>query len=301
MIAAILIILVIALVGIGVYKSVIIVPQSEAYVVERLGSYHKTLNHGLNILIPFIDRIEAKISLKEMTLDFEPQAVITKDNVTMEIDTVVYLKVVEPKLFAYGAYNPIAATENLTATTLRNIIGNMTLDETLTSRDHINFNMREVIDEATDSWGIYVKRVELKNILTPGDIQNAMEKQMIAERQKREMVLMAQATKEATITRAEGERESMLMLAQTEKESAILKAQGEAEAIKALYEAKVYGMRAIKEAEADDRYIQLEALQTLTKVADGKSTKMIVPSNLQDLSSYLMIGKNSLEKENEQE
>lgn len=274
-----------------------IVPQSEAYVIERLGSYQRTLKNGAHLLMPFIDRVSNKVSLKEMALDFAPQAVITKDNVTMQIDTVVYLQVTDPRLFTYGVFDPISATENLTATTLRNIIGNMELDETLTSRDTINREMKIIIDEATDSWGIKVIRVELKNIIPPLDIQNAMEKQMRAEREKREQILVAQGQREAQITIAEGERQSKIMRAQAEKEAAVLKAQGEAEAIRQIFEAQVYGIQAIKDAKADDKYMQLEAFKTFAKVADGNATKIIVPSNLQDLSSFLTIGKEMFKKE----
>ena len=295
-----LIIFVILLVILAVYTVAYclrIVPQSEAYVVERFGSYSRTLGNGMHLLVPFADRIANKVSLKEMVLDFDPQSVITKDNVTMQIDTVVYMQIVDPSLFTYGASDPILATENLTATTLRNIIGNMDLDETLTSRDTINQQMRIVIDDATDSWGIKVMRIELKNIIPPQDIRNAMEKQMRAEREKREKILMAEGEREAMITRSEGLKASKLLEAQAEKEANILSAEGQAESIKIIYDAQVHGIKAVKEAEADDRYIQLESLKTLAKVADGQATKIIVPSNLQDLTSLLTVSKEMIQKE----
>ena len=297
-----LIIFVLILLGIAAYLLTYclrIVPQSEAYVIERLGSYDRTLNNGVHFLLPFADRVANRVSLKEMALDFEPQAVITKDNVTMQIDTVVYMQITDPSLFTYGAQDPILATENLTATTLRNIIGNMELDETLTSRDHINYNMKVVIDEATNPWGIKVIRVELKNIIPPEDIRNAMEKQMRAEREKREKILMAEGERDSIVTRSEGIKRSKLLEAEAEKEANILAAQGEAEAIKQIYDAQVYGINAIREAKADERYIQLEAMKTLAKVADGQATKIIVPSELQDLSAYLTMGKELTTKKGE--
>ena len=295
------IIFLIILIGAGVacfMYCVQIVPQAEAYVIERLGSYYKTLGNGLHILVPFIDRIANKVPLKEMVLDFDPQAVITEDNVTMKIDTVVYMRIVDPELYTYGAFDPISATDNLTATTLRNIIGNMTLDETLTSRDVINNEMRDVIDDATDAWGLKVIRVELKNIIPPEDIRVAMEKQMRAEREKRRKILDAQGEKEATITKAEGDRDSKLMKAEASKQVQILEAEGQAGAIKAIYEAQVYGIEAIKKAEADDKYLQLEALKAFEKVADGQATKIIIPSELQNITSLLSAGKEVLDKDN---
>ena len=288
------IIFLVLIIGLAIYIALYccrIVPQSEAYIIERFGSYNRTLENGMHILVPFADRVSNKVSLKEMVLDFDPQSVITKDNVTMQIDTVVYMQIVDPALFTYGASDPILATENLTATTLRNIIGNMDLDETLTSRDTINQQMRIVIDEATDAWGIKVIRIELKNIIPPQDIRTAMEKQMRAEREKREKILMAEGEREAMITRSEGMKAAKLLEAQAQKEANILSAEGEAESIKIIYDAQVHGINAIKEAKADDRYIQLEALKTLAHVADGQATKIIVPSELQNLSSLLTVGK----------
>lgn len=297
MLAIILTIIFLGLIGYLIFYCLRIVPQSEAYVIERLGSYSRTIKNGVHLLLPFIDRVSNKVSLKEMALDFAPQAVITKDNVTMQIDTVVYLQVTDPAMFTYGAFDPISATENLTATTLRNIIGNMELDETLTSRDHINQNMKIVIDEATDAWGIKVIRVELKNIIPPEDIRNAMEKQMRAEREKREQILRAEGERDAVITRADGVRKARLMEAEAEKQESILQAEGEAEAARAIFDAQVYGIQAIKEARADDKYMQLEALKAVGRLADGQATKIVVPSNLQDLSAYLTMGQELTKKD----
>ncbi len=273
-----------------------IVAQTNAYIIERLGSYQATWSNGLHLKVPLIERVAAKISLKEQVIDFPPQPVITKDNVTMQIDTVVYFAVTDPKLFLYGVNNPLAAIENLTATTLRNIIGDLELDESLTSRDHINTKMRAVLDEATDPWGIKINRVELKNILPPADIQQAMEKQMRAEREKREAILMAEGQKASKILVAEGNKESAILEAQARKEAkvleatgnkeaTILEAQGQADAIVAVNVATAEGLDRLKQVGIDDTLIALKSLESLEKVADGQSTKLIIPSNIQGLAS----------------
>jgi regulator of protease activity HflC (stomatin/prohibitin superfamily) len=270
-----------------VIVNVRIVPQSEAYVIERLGGYLTTWGVGLKLKIPLIDRISGKISLKERVVDFPPQPVITKDNVTMQIDTVVYYQITDPKLFTYGVARPMVAIENLTATTLRNIIGQLELDETLSSRDLINTKMRSILDVATDPWGIKVNRVEVKNIMPPADIQEAMEKQMRAERERRESILRAEGQKRSTVLVAEGEKESAIRRAEGEKEAAIRKAEGEAEAIIMVKKATAEGIRVIKEAGADETVIALRSLETLEKVADGKATKLIIPSDIQNISSLV--------------
>ncbi|MFV0424966.1 MAG: SPFH domain-containing protein [Bacilli bacterium] len=273
-----------------------VVAQTNAYIIESLGSYKTTWQNGLHVKVPFLERVAAKISLKEQVIDFPPQPVITKDNVTMQIDTVVYYAVTDPKLYLYGVNNPIAAIENLTATTLRNIIGDLELDESLTSRDHINTKMRSVLDEATDPWGIKINRVELKNILPPADIQQAMEKQMRAEREKREAILMAEGEKASKILVAEGNKESAILEAQAKKEAkvlsatankeaTILEAQGEAQAILAVNVATAEGLERLKEVNIDNALISLKSLDSLEKLADGKSTKLIIPSNIQGLAS----------------
>ena len=261
-----------------------IVPQSNAYVVERLGAYNRTCNVGLHILIPFFDRVANRVSLKEQVVDFAPQPVITKDNVTMQIDTVVYFQITDPKLFTYGVVRPINAIENLTATTLRNIIGDLELDETLTSRDIINTKMRSILDEATDPWGIKVHRVEVKNIIPARDIQEAMEKQMRAERERREAILQAEGKKQAAILTAEGEKEAVVLKAQAEKEAAIARAEGQAEALRLVYEAQAKGIHYINDAKPTQGYITLQGFRALEKVADGQSTKIIIPSELQGLA-----------------
>jgi len=274
-----------------------IVPQSRAFVIERLGAYKETWNAGINFLVPFIDKLAKRISLKEQVIDFKPQPVITKDNVTMQIDSVIYFQITDPKLYTYGVENPISAIENLTATTLRNIIGDMELDTTLTSRDTINFQMRTILDEATDPWGMKINRVELKNILPPREIQDAMEKQMKAEREKREAVLRAEGQKQSTILVAEGEKESEILKAEAEKQSAILRAegqkevtikeaQGEAEAILSVQKAEAEAIKLLKEAAASKEVLMLKAMETFSKVADGKSTKIIIPSELQSLTTF---------------
>lgn len=262
-----------------------IVPQSNAYVVERLGAYNRTCEVGLHILFPFLDRVANRVSLKEQAVDFKPQPVITKDNVTMQIDTVVYFQVTDPKSFTYGIVKPISAIENLTATTLRNIIGDLELDETLTSRDIINTKMRSILDEATDPWGIKVHRVEVKNIIPPRDIQEAMEKQMRAERERREAILQAEGKKQSAILTAEGEKEAMVLRAEAEKEAAIAKAAGQAEALRLVYEAQAKGIQYINEANPDKAYLAIEGFKALGKLADGQATKIVVPTDLQGLAS----------------
>jgi len=262
-----------------------VVPQAKAYVIERLGSYFTTWSNGLHVKIPFIDRVSNQVTLKEIVKDFAPQPVITKDNVTMQIDTVVYFQITDPKLYTYGVENPINAIENLTATTLRNIIGELELDQTLTSRDLINSKMRSILDEATDAWGIKINRVELKNILPPREIQEAMEKQMRAERERREQILKAEGEKRSSILIAEGEKESAILRAEANKEAQIKAAEAEAEALLKVKTAEAQGIMLIKEANADERVIALKSLETLSNMADGQATKIIVPSDLQNLAT----------------
>ena len=291
-------IIIILLVVYIVTSCVRIVPQAQAYVIERLGAYNGTWSVGMHFKVPFIDRVAKKVLLKEQVVDFAPQPVITKDNVTMRIDTVVYYQITDPKLYAYGVDNPIMAIENLTATTLRNIIGDLELDSTLTSRETINTKMRATLDEATDPWGIKVNRVELKNIIPPTEIQNAMEKQMKAERERREAILRAEGEKKSSILRAEGHKESTILEAEAEKEAAILnaeakkeamirEAEGQAEAILKVQTATADGLRAIREAGADEAVIKLKSLEALEKVADGKATKIIIPSEIQNLAGLV--------------
>ncbi len=287
MLGFILMILLIAIVVILIFSTVKIVPQSYAYVVERIGAYDRTLNVGLHILIPLIDRVSNRVSLKEQVMDFAPQPVITKDNVTMQIDTVVYFSITDPKLFTYGVVRPINAIETLTATTLRNIIGELELDDTLTSRDIINSKMRSILDDATDPWGIKVTRVEVKNILPPRDIQEAMEKQMRAERERREAILVAEGKKQAAILNAEGDKESLVLRATAEKEAQIAKAEGQAEALRLVYEAQAKAIQYINEANPESAYIQLEGLKALKNLADGQATKIIVPNDLAGLAGTL--------------
>ena len=260
-----------------------IIPQSRAYVIERLGAYHRTMQTGLHYVIPFIERVANNVSLKEIVKDFAPQPVITKDNVTMQIDTVVYFQITDPKLYSYGVENPINAIENLTATTLRNIIGELELDETLTSRDVINTKMRSILDEATDPWGVKVNRVEVKNILPPRDIQESMEKQMRAERERREAILKAEGEKKAAILIAEGEKESVILRADAEKAAKIKAAEGEAEAIIKIQEATAQGLKLLKEAKMDEAVLKLKSYEAMVDVANGNATKIIVPSDLQGL------------------
>ena len=272
-----------------------IVPQAQAYVVERLGAYQSTWSVGLHFKVPFIDKVARKVLLKEQVVDFAPQPVITKDNVTMRIDTVVFYQITDPKLYAYGVENPIMAIENLTATTLRNIIGDLELDQTLTSRETINTKMRASLDVATDPWGIKVNRVELKNIIPPAEIQNAMEKQMKAERERREAVTRAEGEKKANVTVAEGKKEAAILEAEAEKQSAILRAEaqkekmireseGQAEAILKVQQATADGIKMVREAGADDAVLKLKSLEAFAKAADGQATKIIIPSEIQGLA-----------------
>lgn len=298
MAGTIFMIIIILLIVYIVTSCVRIVPQAQAYVIERLGAYNGTWSVGMHFKVPFIDRVAKKVLLKEQVVDFAPQPVITKDNVTMRIDTVVYYQITDPKLYAYGVDNPIMAIENLTATTLRNIIGDLELDSTLTSRETINTKMRATLDEATDPWGIKVNRVELKNIIPPTEIQNAMEKQMKAERERREAILRAEGEKKSSILRAEGHKESMILEAEAEKEAAILnaeakkeatirEAEGQAEAILKVQRATADGLRAIREAGADEAVIKLKSLEAFEKAADGKATKIIIPSGIQNLAGLV--------------
>ena len=262
-----------------------IVPQAKAYVIERLGSYNETWKNGLHVKIPFIDRIANIVTQKEIVKDFAPQPVITKDNVTMQIDTVVYYQITDAKLYTYGVEHPVSAIENLTATTLRNLIGELELDQTLTSRDIINSKMRAILDEATDPWGIKVNRVEVKNIIPPRDIQEAMEKQMRAERERREKILQAEGEKKSSILIAEGEKESAILRAEAKKESQIKIAEGEAEALLKMKQAEADGIKLLKEAKADQAVLAMKSFEALKEVANGQSTKLIIPSNLQDVAS----------------
>ncbi|MCR5592633.1 MAG: SPFH/Band 7/PHB domain protein [Saccharofermentans sp.] len=264
--------------------SIDIVPQATTHIIERFGTYKTTFDTGFHLKVPFIDKIAKRISLKEKVADFAPQAVITKDNVTMQIDTVLFYQIVDPKLYTYGIERPIIAIENLSATTLRNIIGDLELDQTLTSRDIINTRMREILDEATDPWGIKVNRVELKNIIPPREIQAAMEKQMKAEREKREAILIAEGKKEAAIREAEGEKESAILRAEARKEAAIREAEGQAEAILKINEAKAQGLQMIKNVQADDGLVKIRSLEAMEKIANGQATKIIIPSELQGVA-----------------
>ena len=264
-----------------------IVSQSDAFVIERLGGYQCTWNVGLHVKMPFIDRIAKKVSLKEKVFDFPPQPVITRDNVTMMIDTVVYFQITDPKLYTYGVEQPINALENLSATTLRNIIGELELDESLTSRDVINTKMRSILDEATDPWGIKVNRVEVKNIEPPQAIRDAMEKQMKAERERREQILIAEGHKQSAILEAEGQKQALILQAEAQKESAIQKAKGEAEAIREVQQAKAEGLKMLKEAGIDASVLKLRSLEAFEKAADGQATKIIVPSDLQSLAGLV--------------
>lgn len=287
MVALIIVFIILIFVLVIFSMSVKIVRQSTAYVVERLGAYSRTLGVGVHLIIPFFDRIAKKVTLKETVEDFPPQPVITKDNVTMQIDTVVYFQITDPKLFAYGVHNPVSALSNLTATTLRNIIGDLELDETLTSRDTINGKMRLILDEATDPWGIKVNRVEVKNIIPPRDIQEAMEKQMRAERERREAILKAEGEKKAAILTAEGEKESTILKAEAKKLAQIAEAEGQVQAEKALYEAQAYGIKIVNEANPSNAYLTLKAYEALKNLAEGQSTKIIVPSNIQEIAGLV--------------
>ena len=278
-------------------RCIVIVPQASTVIIQRLGKYSRTLEAGFHLILPIIENKEAIVSLKEKVADFPPQPVITKDNVTMQIDTVVYFQITDPKLYTYGVERPMQAIENLTATTLRNLIGDLELDQTLTSRDTINHQMRLILDEATDPWGIKVNRVELKNILPPRDIQEAMEKQMRAERQKREAILTADGEKQAAILSAEGEKEAAILKAEALKIQLITEAQGRAEAILKVYEAQAQGIKLINEANPSAAYVTLKGYESLEKVADGKSTKIIIPSELQNVSGLLATVKSIIKDE----
>ncbi len=280
-----------------IVSNIHIVQQSRAYVVERLGAFYDVWNVGLHLKVPFIMRVAKKVSLKEQVADFAPQPVITKDNVTMQIDTVIYFQITDPKLYTYGVEHPMNAIENLTATTLRNIIGDMELDQSLTSRDVINSRMRAILDEATDPWGIKVNRVELKNIIPPKEIQNAMEKQMKAERERREAILQAEGQKQSQILVAEGEKQSAILRADAEKQAAIMKAEGEAEAIMKVQSALAQSIKLMNEANPNDQVIKIKALEAMQKVADGQATKIIIPSEIQGLAGLAASAKTLLEGE----
>ncbi|MDY4211940.1 MAG: SPFH domain-containing protein [Treponema sp.] len=280
---AVLVIVVIIL----IVTNIRIIPQSSAAVIERLGAYHSTWQVGLHVKFPVIDRVANRISLKEKVLDFEPQPVITKDNVTMMIDTVVYFQITDPKLYTYGVERPINALENLSATTLRNIIGDLELDQTLTSRDVINTKMRSILDEATDPWGIKVNRVEVKNIMPPEAIKEAMEKQMRAERERREAILIAEGQKQSAILVAEGKKQSLILEAEAHKEAAIQKARGEAEAIREVQNAKAEGLKMLKEAKMDDTVLKLRSLEAFEVAANGQATKLIIPSEIQNMTGIV--------------
>ena len=281
----IVIAIILLIILIAIISNVKIVPQAHAYVVERLGAYHSTWGTGLHVKIPFIDKVSRKVSLKEQVVDFPPQPVITRDNVTMQIDTVVYFEITDPKLYSYGVERPLNAIENLTATTLRNIIGELELDSTLTSRDTINDKIRIILDEATDAWGIRVKRVELKNILPPREIQDAMEKQMKAERERRAKILEAEGEKKSQILKAEGLKESTILKADAIKESKVREAQGEAEAIMLVQKAQADALKLLNEAKPIEEVLQLKSYETFQKVADGQSTKSIIPSDIKPLAT----------------
>ena len=295
MTGAFLILVILIILAWVIISNIRVVPQAHAYIIERLGAYQCTWSVGFHVKAPFFDKIARKVLLKEQVVDFAPQPVITKDNVTMRIDTVVFYQITDPKLYAYGVENPLMAIENLTATTLRNIIGELELDQTLTSRETINTKMRASLDEATDPWGIKVNRVELKNIIPPAEIQNAMEKQMKAERERREAVTRAEGEKKASVTVAEGKKEAAILEAEAEKQSAILRAEaqkekmireaeGEAEAILKVQQAKADGIRMLKEAGADNAVLQMKSLEAFEKAADGKATKIIIPSEIQSIA-----------------
>ena len=282
-------IIILVLVIIIIFKSIRIVPESRVYIVERLGKYNQTLESGLNFLNPFFDKIARVVSLKEQVVDFPPQPVITKDNATMQIDTVIYFQITDPKLYTYGVERPLSAIENLTATTLRNIIGDMTVDQTLTSRDVINTKMRTELDEATDPWGIKVNRVELKSILPPEDIRVAMEKEMKAEREKRANILEAQAKRESAILIAQGEKESAILRAEAKKEQAIKEAEGNAKAILEIETAKAEALKILNASMPTKEVLALRGMEAFEKVANGQATKIIVPSNLQNLASVVSV------------
>jgi len=287
---------IIIIVLVVVIPSIKIVPQAKSYVIERLGSYYKTWENGIHFKVPFIDRIANITTMKEIVKDFAPQPVITKDNVTMQIDTVVYYQITNPNLYTYGVENPINAIENLTATTLRNLIGELELDQTLTSRDIINSKMRSILDEATDPWGIKVNRVEVKNIIPPRDIQEAMEKQMRAERERREKILQAEGEKKSSILIAEGEKESAILRAEAHRESKIRMAEGEAEALLKIKQAEAEGIKLLKEAKADSSVLTLKSYEALSKVAEGSATKIIIPSNMEGIATFGTVLNEMIEK-----
>lgn len=291
LIAIIVIVVLVVLFSVTCIK---IVPQAEAAIVERLGSYLDTWNNGLHVKVPFIDRVRPYISLKEQVFDFPPQPVITKDNVTMSIDSVVFFKIMDPKLYVYGVENPLVAIENLAATTLRNIIGDMELDHTLTSRDTINTKITAILDEATDKWGIKVNRVEVKNIIPPAEIQDAMEKQMKAERQRRESILRAEGEKKSAILVAEGEKESAILRADAVREQRIREAEGEAQALMTVQKALADSIRLLNDAAPTDKVLAIKSLEALQKVADGKATKLIIPSEIQNLTGLLAAAKETV-------
>ena len=288
------ILILVALVIILIVTNIRVVPQAKAYVIERLGAFSTVWGVGVHVKVPFIEKVAKIVSLKEQVLDYPPQPVITKDNVTMQIDTVVYFQITDPKLYTYGVEYPMVAMETLTATTLRNIIGDLELDQTLTSRDVINTKMRAILDEVTDPWGIKVNRVELKNILPPQDIQSSMEKQMKAERDRRQAILQAEGTKRSQILVAEGEKEAAILKADAEKQAAILKAEGEAQAILAVQQALADSLKLLNEAAPNDQVIKLKALESLQKMADGQATKIIIPSELQGLAGMAASAKEFL-------
>ena len=288
------IVILVILVLVVIVSCINIVQQSKAYVVERLGAFHSVWGVGLHFKLPFIERVVKKVSLKEQVADFDPQPVITKDNVTMQIDTVIYFQITDPKLYTYGVEYPMSAIENLTATTLRNIIGELELDQSLTSRDTINAKMRSILDEATDPWGIKVNRVELKNILPPREIQNAMEKQMKAERERRESILQAEGEKASKVLIAEGEKQSVLLQADAAKQAKIMAAEAEAQSILKVQQAMADSMRLLNENAPNDQVIKLKALEALEKVADGKATKLIIPSEIQGLAGLAASAKTIL-------
>ena len=291
------IVILVILVLVVIVSCINIVQQSKAYVVERLGAFHSVWGVGLHFKLPFIERVVKKVSLKEQVADFDPQPVITKDNVTMQIDTVIYFQITDPKLYTYGVEYPMSAIENLTATTLRNIIGELELDQSLTSRDTINAKMRSILDEATDPWGIKVNRVELKNILPPREIQNAMEKQMKAERERRESILQAEGEKASKVLIAEGEKQSTLLRADAAKQARIMAAEAEAQSILKVQQAMADSMRLLNENAPNDQVIKLKALEALQKVADGKATKLIIPSEIQSLAGLAASAKTVFESE----
>ena len=274
-----------------------VVQQSRAFVVERLGAYHATWGVGLHVKLPIIDRVAKRVSLKEQVVDFAPQPVITKDNVTMQIDTVIYFQIIDPKLYTYGVEHPMSAIENLTATTLRNIIGDLELDQSLTSRDHINTQMRSILDEATDPWGIKVNRVELKNIIPPRDIQDSMEKQMRAERERREAILQAQGQKESQILVAEGEKQSAILRADAAKQAAILEAEGKAQAILKVQQALADSIKLLNEANPNDQVVKLKSLEAFQAAANGQATKIIIPSEIQGLAGLAASARALLEED----